>query len=86
MAKVGGNHPIYFPPVPELAKEPAPVPKIPNSLGNYASALREVELIRERLRGLVISENRHGDLQIILSAGRRLEESVLALIEAEERS
>lgn len=58
----------------------------PNVMQAFTDALRDAELIREKLRNLVNSGSRHGDLQVTLSALRRAEDSVRLLIEAEERS
>lgn len=67
------------------AQSPAATPR-PNALQSYASALRDAETLRDKLRGLVSSDSRHGDLQVSLSALRRIEEAVRALIAAEEES
>jgi hypothetical protein len=77
----GGEHTVHFPPAAEPA---ATVQAAPNVFETFAAALRDTELMREKLRGLIVSENRHGDLQAVLSAARRVESSVQALIEAEE--
>lgn len=77
----GNTHTVHFPP----ATEPAPTKTSrPNILETYSATLRDVELMREKLRGLIVTGNRHGDFQAILSAGRRAEDAVQALIEAEE--
>jgi hypothetical protein len=83
MSRQGNAHSVHFP----LASEPATTPKGNlNILETYSAALRDVELMREKLRGLIVSETRHGDLQIVLSAARRVEELAQALVEAEEES
>ncbi len=94
--KAGGQHSIHFPAGTDLvnggskdssagASKLAPVPQV-NVLQRFADALRDVELCRERLRGLVISGNRHGDLQVVRSALLRSVEAVNSLIDAEENS
>ena len=55
-----------------------------NVMECFSGALRDTELAREKLRELVNSGSRHGDLQVALSAARRLEASLSKLIEAEE--
>ena len=55
-----------------------------NILEVFANAHRDVELIREKLRGLLTSSTRHGDLQVSISATKRLEEYLGVLIEHEE--
>jgi hypothetical protein len=79
--KPGGQHTVHFPPATEPAKSE---PTKPSVLETYSSALRDAELMREKLRGLIVSDNRHGDLQAILSAARRVEDTVQTLIDAEE--
>ena len=61
--KQGGAHTVHFPP----AAEPEKAASAPNILETYAAALRDVELMREKLRGLIVSTNRHGDLPSTLS-------------------
>ena len=56
-----------------------------NALEVFANAHRDVETIREKLRGLLTSDSRHGDLQAVLSATLRLAEHVKTLIEFEEQ-
>jgi hypothetical protein len=56
----------------------------PNPLQALADAQRDAELVREKLRGLLTTETRHGDLQVTLSALRRCLENVQVLIEVEE--
>jgi hypothetical protein len=76
---------IHFPPAAERAGDIENLPPVrANVLESYAGALRSVETCRELLRGLVVSEGRHGDLQAALSAARQLEGHLLVLIEAEE--
>lgn len=70
-------HPIRKP-----ARKAAPI----NMMECFASALRDIEITREKLRDLVNSGSRHGDLQVALSAARRLEASLQALINAEGES
>jgi hypothetical protein len=52
-------------------------------------ALRDLSLqskvIADILKGLVLSENRHGDLQVIRSAALRLVEAADVLIKEEQR-
>ena len=79
MSQVGGEHSIHFPPGRENRAA-----EVPNVLGTFAAALSDAELIREKLRKLLLTDNRHGELQIVLSAARRVEQNVLALIAAEE--
>ncbi len=57
-----------------------------NVMETFSSSLRDVELVLEKLLEFVNSGNRHGDLQVALSAARRLEASLSALIDAEEGS
>lgn len=87
------SHSIHFPPAPKdeappkrHATNPAAKPKAEpvNIMECFGNALRDVELARERLRSLITSANRHGDLQVCLSAAKRLQDSLTALIEAEE--
>ena len=63
-------------------KQPATVPA--NAIEVFGSALRDIEIVREKLRGLVASYERHGDLQVALSACRRIEHDLTVLILAEE--
>jgi hypothetical protein len=62
---------------------PQPAHRV-NVIGCYADALRDVETAREKLRALLVADDRHGDLQVALSATRRLEANIQQLIEAEE--
>lgn len=55
-------------------------------LAALASALRHAELIKGKLRALMTSQNRHGDLQAILSACRNCAADVVVLIDDEEGS
>ena len=55
-----------------------------NAIAELADALREVETVRVKLRGMLVTENRHGDLFVCLGATRRLESAIQALIEVEE--
>jgi hypothetical protein len=52
-------------------------------------ALKEIavssKVIDEKIKGLVMSENRHGDLQVIRSAALRLVQAADILIEEEQR-
>jgi hypothetical protein len=76
---------IHFPSARVESPRPdsTPAPRV-NALESFSSALRDAETIREKLRGLVVSDGRHGDLQTALSAARELEGHLLELIEAEE--
>lgn len=65
------------------AKQADPKPQ-PNIMQCFGDALRDAELMREKLRGLVSSHARHGDLQVALSAAKRVEEALKVLISAEE--
>lgn len=81
--RVGAAHTVHFPPPTE------PLPRkqeVPNVLGVYALALGDVEHVRETLRSLLLSHNRHEDLQAALAAARRVQDSVQTLLEAEEQS
>jgi hypothetical protein len=88
---------VHFPPA---AREPAPAesalekrgrevrerkaePGV-NAIAQLADALREVETVRVKLRGMLVTDNRHGDLFVCLGAVRRLETAIQALIEVEE--
>jgi hypothetical protein len=73
---------IHFPPPREACRQEVAA-KV-NVLEAFSSALRDAETIRELLRGLILSNGRHGDLQSALSATRQLERSLVLLIEAEE--
>lgn len=53
-------------------------------LGALAAAVADAQLVSNKLKALVGSATRHGDLQVALSAVRRIEGSLLVLIEAEE--
>jgi hypothetical protein len=79
MSQTGNQTSIHFPPGRENRAS-----EVPNVLGTFAAALSDAELVREKLRKLLLTDNRHGELQIVLSAARRVEQSVLALIAAEE--
>lgn len=87
-----GVRSVHFPPAtePEQPAKPArhrldPKPAAEtNILEVFANANRDTELIRERLRGLLTTTSRHGDLQAALSAVRRLAENIQILIEHEE--
>ena len=81
----GGVRSVHFPGPPK--QEPAPEPKAKelNILEVFANAHRDVELIREKLRGLLTSGTRHGDLQVSVSAAKRLQEQLNILIEHEEQ-
>lgn len=74
---------IHFPPARQT---PEPRKYTCSVLGALQCALEETELAREKLRGILLSEERHGDLQVALSAVRRLEAAVQRLIEAEENA
>ncbi len=77
----GASRSIHFPAASEPPARPSEQTKV---LDCFAGSLRDVEQIREKLRALLVSENRHGDLQAALSATRRLESSLLELIRTEE--
>lgn len=88
----GGVRSVHFPPAaepgarprkPEPKPNPDPVAET-NILEVFANAHRDTELIRERLRGLLTTTSRHGDLQAAYSAVRRLAENIQILIEHEE--
>jgi hypothetical protein len=55
-----------------------------NAIAELSNALREVETVRVKLRGMLVTDNRHGDLFVCLGAVRRLETAIQALIEVEE--
>jgi hypothetical protein len=57
-----------------------------NVLAALATAQRASDLVRQKLKGLLASDNRHGDLQVALSATRRLGEALSILIDGEEAS
>jgi len=76
--KAGIHHSITFPPAQESAA------RQPNVLATFASALADVELVRKKLRDLLVADDRHGDLQVVLSAVHRVQDAVQALIRAEE--
>ena len=44
----------------------------------------DAELMREKLRELLVADDRYGELQAVASAGLRVQEAVRALIVAEE--
>lgn len=87
-------HTVHFPPVPKPDPARSPTdgrrkvgtrsddPR--NAIQAYSDALRDTELVRERLRNLLNSANRHGDLQVALSAAERLRGSIQLLIDTEE--
>ena len=84
-----GMRSVHFPEAPRnsVSSPSAPhTPKELNVIEQFADALRDSELIRSRLRGLLTSDSRHGDLQASLSAALRLADKLRALIENEERS
>lgn len=77
----GSTRSIVFPPGTERPvnrKEPA------NLIETYSEVMREAALILKLLGGLLISANRHGDLQVVLTASKRLQKYVQELLEAEE--
>jgi hypothetical protein len=86
---------VHFPP-PELAREHPleqrgrelrerkAADSAVNAIAELSSALREVETVRVKLRGMLVTDNRHGDLFVCLGAVRRLETAIQALIEVEE--
>lgn len=87
MRNTEGVRSVHFPESPAKAPSPATEakPDVPNILEVFAEALRDVELVRSRLRGLLTTDSRHGDLQAALSATRRVEEKLQTLIDHEER-
>lgn len=89
--KEGGFRSVHFPAAPEpeqparRRREPEAKPAAEtNILEVFANANRDTELIRERLRGLLTTPSRHGDLQTALSAVKRLADNIQILIEHEE--
>jgi len=72
---------IHFPPPTTPEKEPAQRPA--NALEVFAATLSDSQLLWTKAKELLISTNRHGDLQVMLAATRRIE---AALIEIEERT
>jgi hypothetical protein len=66
---------------PASREEAAPQPNI---IQTFSDALRDTETIREKLRGIMNANDRHGDLQVALSALKRLETGIRTLIAAEE--
>ena len=68
----------------QLVYEPVK-PRV-NVMEIFSSALADVEIARDKVRALVNSDNRHGDLQIALMAARRFAASLEALIAAGEVS
>ena len=98
-AEAVNMHSLHFSPIPEdpkklgkpgktrertHASKIAPAPQI-NVLDVLGQAQTEAHLVATKLAGLVKAGNgRHGDLQVTLSALRRLDPLVAALIAAEE--
>lgn len=88
----GGVRSVHFPPAAEpgpRTRKPEPKPDLEpapetNILEVFANAHRDTELIRERLRGLLTTQSRHGDLQAAYSAVKRLADNIQILIEHEE--
>lgn len=79
----GSRRTVHFPP----GEEPAGQEPKPNALEAYATAVRETELTRKMLRGLLQkSYSRHGELQVILRSSIRTQEAVRLLLEMEEQS
>jgi hypothetical protein len=69
--------------LPSGAREEEPATAV-NVLEVYANCVRDVSTASDKLRKLLLSENRHGDLQVSLSALRRATTAVEALIAIEE--
>jgi len=69
-----------IPPQPEANK--------PGRVFSSLDHLREIglacHLLSERARFLVYTDNRHGDLQVMLSACRRLESHLMVILDSEE--
>jgi len=76
---------IQYPEAPkgQLAGDGIPLPKT-NPIEAFSKALRDIEIARDQLRGLLVTDNRHGGLQVALMALRRCEAAVLSLIDVEE--
>ncbi len=83
--KAGLTTSLHFPAAPDTTPAKSAAPEsAPNVLESFRDALSESDLIHKRLRSLLVSADRHGDLQVILSACLRLERPVRALIQSEE--
>lgn len=61
--------------------------KAPEPRANPVSALAtigaSVQILQDKFSGLLVTDNRHGDLQVMLSAARSIEASLAILIDAE---
>ena len=68
--KAGIVRSLHF---PKGAQPALLAPPPSNLLEIYSAALRDAALINEKLQELLASTDRHGDLQVTLSAARRLE-------------
>lgn len=82
---------VHFPRVDPPKAETTPatttnvraVPNRKNPIESYRDAWADSNLIAETLRRLLNSSNRHGDLQVIRTACRRIKANVASLIEEE---
>ena len=85
------THSVHFPPAPETEEKRSSTRlagetqrENVGALEWLSAAVRDVDLARGMIRGLLRSANRHGDLQVALSAARRLQTALESLIEGEE--
>lgn len=80
-------HSIHFPP-PDLSPAKGADSQLvyQNIILTLSEVLRDTETLREKMRGLLVTDSRHGDLQVALSCARRIEAGIQVLIEAEERT
>ena len=70
--------------VPPIAAPSGPVVKPPHPLESYGKAVDAVHDVQGLLGKLFRDNDRHGTLQAALSANRRAEKHILALIDSEE--
>lgn len=78
------SRPEYDPAAEPRHRSAADAAEPKNVLAALASALRHSNLVHNKLRALLQSGNRHGDLQAILSALRNCAADVKVLIDDEE--
>jgi hypothetical protein len=75
MGKPTVLRPSQLNPAPKTAKNP---------YESYRDAAIDSKLVSEKLKSLLTSENRHGDLQVMLSATGRIAANLRAMLQVEE--
>ena len=72
---------VHFPPTSAVVRTE---PRRKNPYDAYRDACADAKLIVDTLKTFLVAQNRHGDLQVVRSAARRIDENATAMLEVEE--